>query len=423
MPTELAPLRLEPGVPVRGMRVVRQPSPAGSASFSATYLAPAGWGLDPPGFEGVARVVNHLVASGAGPWDRVELARRLDRLGATVGVETSPESAEVTAWGPADEWVPLMEILREIVLRPRFDPGDVARARRQLRERQMREQTYPAARAHAELLRAIFPDHHPYHRTGVGTPRSLARLARPALARFHRTHYGGDGALLVVTGPARLARVESEARRLFSRLDESSRAPVSVPRLPRGRRRRVEVDLPGNSQVEIRVGGPSVAASAPEYPAGFLANQVLGGRPLISRLFQNVREKGGLAYGASSRLETLRFGGWWTAGAGTGADRWRKVVPMLEREVGRLRTERIGRSELTTIRESAIGEIPLGIESTAEAHELAVDATYHDLAPDFWLTWPKRLRAISPGEIQRSAATVFDPNRSVTVVVGPLARP
>ncbi len=421
MASELAPLRLEPGESVRGMRVVRQPPPAGAASWSATYVAPAGWGFDPNGREGVARVVNHLLASAAGPWDRIELARRLDRLGATLSVETSPESAEVTVWGPADEWIPLLEILREVVLRPRFDPVDVARAGRQIRERQLREQTHPAARAHAELLKAIFPEGHPYRLSGIGTPRSTQRLDRGTLARFHRARYGGPGALLVVTGPARLSQVQRAVADAFGELDEATRPDLELPSVPRAAARQVRIDIPGNSQVEVRVGGPSVAQSAPEYPAGFLANQVLGGRPLISRLFQNVREKTGLAYGASSHLETLRWGGWWIAGAGTGADRWKRVVPMLEHELDRLRSEPLDPRELRTIRESAIGEIPLGLESTAEAHELAVDAAYHELPPDFWLTWPDRLRSVTADEVRTAAATVFDANHSATLVVGPIS--
>ena len=168
------------------------------------------------------------------------------------------------------------------------------------------------------------------------------------------------------------------------------------------------------------MGGPSIAQRSRDYPGAYLAHQVLGGRPLIARLFQTVREKSGLAYGASSHLETQRFGGWWVAGAGTGPDRWRRVVPQVEREVERIRTGLVPSPELDTVRESAIGEIPLGLESTSEAHELAVDAAYHEMPADFWAAWPARLRAVSPREVRDAAARAFDPNRSVTVVAGPL---
>jgi zinc protease len=93
---------------------------------------------------------------------------------------------------------------------------------------------------------------------------------------------------------------------------------------------------------------------------------------------------------------------------------------MLEEEVGRLRTERVPLRELTAIRESAIGEIPLALESTSEAHSLAVEVAYHELPEDYWLTWPARLRAVTPTEVLRAAATAFGRNHSATVVVGPV---
>jgi zinc protease len=414
------PLRLEYGEPVDGLRVVRQPPPVGAASFSASYLGPAGWGFDPSGEEGIARLVNHLVTSAAGPYDRVALARRLDRAGATLSRQTNPEAAQVTIWGPAEDWEPLLGLLSVVVLSPRFDPEDLARVRRQFLERQLRELSQPASRAELELLRAVFPKGHPYRATGLGDHRSVARLTRAQLRRFHREHYTSGGGLLVVTAPARLPAVERAVRLRFGSFPVQRGPKLTLPSTPTAPPSRRTVNLPGRSQVEVRVGGPSVAQGAPEYPAAYLANETLGGRPLLARLFQRVREKNGLAYHASSHLDTMRWGGIWSAQAGTGADRWRRVVPMLEEEVARLRSERVPARELTAVRESAIGEIQLALESTSEAHALAVDAAYHELPSDFWLTWPTRLRAVTPAEVLTATQVAFDANRSCTVVAGPI---
>ena len=156
-----APLRFAYLPSVDGLTVVRQAPPASAGSFAATYVGPAGWGFDGPGLEGNARLVSQLVPCAAGPYDRVALARRLDRAGATLTSQCAPESSELTVWGPADEWEELLGLLALAVLRPRFDADDVRHARRQLVERQLRESTQPAQRAERELLRSIFPDGHP----------------------------------------------------------------------------------------------------------------------------------------------------------------------------------------------------------------------------------------------------------------------
>ncbi|MGP8075862.1 MAG: M16 family metallopeptidase [Thermoplasmata archaeon] len=417
------PLRVEYGKEIDWLTVVRQPAPAGSASFSATYVGSAGWGFDPRGESGTARVVNKLLSSGAGRYDRVALARLLDGAGATLSTECAPESAEVTLWGPAADWRKLLGVLADVVLRPRFEEDDLVRVRRQLSESQLRELSQPGSRADRELFRATYPEGHPYRWSGLGDSRSVARLTRGKLRQFHRRHYTSGDALLVVTVPARLAAVEAAARTLFAGFAEEHPPPLRLPQVQTRPPRTIEVELRGRSQVEIRLGGDSITRSDPEYPAAFLANEILGGRAQLSRLFQRVREKGGLVYHASSELEAMRFGGHWMVGAGTGAERWRKVVPMLTKELERIETQEVSSAELREIRESTIGELPLALESTSDAHELAVEVAYQRLPGDYLSRWPTLLRSVTTRELRAAADRAMDRRHAVTVLAGPVGSP
>ncbi len=414
------PLVLERLESIDGLEVVRQDPPPGSQSFAATYVGPGGWGFDRPGSEGTARLTSQLITSGAGPYDRVALARRLDRAGATLSSQCAPESAEVTVWGPADEEDELLEVLADVVLRPRFASDDVERGLRQLAERQLREARQPGSRADRELMRSVFPRGHPYRETGLGDRRSFAHLDRRGLVRFHREHYTRQGGILVVTTPSGASRVDRAARRLFRHFPVDRAPELKVPAVGAPSPAVHHIPLPGRAQVEVRVGGTSIARDDPDYPAAFLANELLGGRPLLARLFQTVREKEGLAYHASSDLEAMRYGGYWVAQAGSGPDRWKKVVRLLEHEVRRLREETVPSRQLEVLRESAIGELPLSLETTSEAHELAVEAAYYHLPPDHWRVWPDRLRAVRPREVRDAADRAFGEASSVTVVAGPI---
>jgi zinc protease len=414
------PLQLEVAVASPALRLVRQPPPVGSATFTATAVVNAGWAFDPPGVEGTARIATQLATSGAGHLDRRALARLLDRTGATLGGRCDPESAELTVWGPADAWRRLVGLLSDAVLRPRYDPGDLARVRRQLAERQLREMTQPAGRAERELLRAIFPEGHPYRTSGTGDAATVGRIGRSSLRRFHHERWARGEVLLAMTGRAPIATMVEVAQPLFRDLEL---APNPTPRLPSPisrPRRKIEVELPGRSQVEVRVGGASIARTDPRFAAAYLGNEVLGGVPALSRLFRRVRSKAGLAYHASSHLESMRFGGYWVAQAGAGADRWRKVVPMLRDEVDRIDRRTIPSTELETVRESRIGEMALSLETNQEAHELAVDAAYHQLPLDFWKQWPGQLRSVTPADVRRATSVALDLDRSVTVVCGPV---
>jgi zinc protease len=414
------PLVVEYADGPHGLRIARQSPPPGAASFAATYLGPAGWAFDPTGAEGTARVTAQLLTSGAGTRNRIELARFLDRAGGTLNSQCDPESAEVTVWGPMDGTEPLMGVLADAVLHPRFDRADLERVRRQLIERQLRELAQPGPRADRELHRAIFPVGHPYRTTGAGDRKSVTRLHSRDLARFHARHFTGPGGLLVATTSLNLRSLVTLVTRLFSDLPAEGPSTPPIPAPSQEAPREVSINLPGRSQVEVRMGGPSLARDHPGYAAAYLADEVLGGATLLSRLFTRVRSKGGLAYHASSHLEAMTWGGYWVAQAGTGADRWRKVLPMLRQEVGRIAQEPIPTPELDLVRESRIGEVALALESTSDAHELALEVAYYHLPEDYWVTWPSLLRGLSPEEVQEAAANAFDRRRAATVIVGPM---
>ena len=168
------------------------------------------------------------------------------------------------------------------------------------------------------------------------------------------------------------------------------------------------------------MGGTSVPRSDPRYPAAFLANSILGGRSLLSRLFQNLREKRGLVYHAASGLESLRWGGYWTARAGTDPKRVETVRELLTSEVERIGQQDPSTAELDRIRESTIGSVWLDFETTASAHELALDAAYFGLPDDFYLTWPSTLRTVSPRLVRETAASSLDAGKACTILAGPI---
>jgi len=406
-----------------GLEIARQAAPVGAASFAATYVAPSGWAYDPSGRSGTALVASSVAASGAGSRDRVALARFLDQYGATLSRRVDPETTEYTVWGPQSAFEPLLGLLADVVLRPRFDPSDLARVRRQTFERQLREYAQPASRADKALLEAIYPSGHPYRATGLGTRAGVARLGRADLVRFHRTHTTSDGALLVVTGRPSLESTVRSVGRAFGRFPtEQAPTPPRVPPPRTPEPRPISLPMPGRSQVEIRVGAATIARGDPRYPAAFLANEVLGGS-LLSRLFQKVREESGLAYHASSELESMRWGGYWVAHAGTGPERLAPARRQVESEVQRIRSSLVPPRELDRIRRSVIGEIPLAFETTQGAHEIGVDVAYHHLGPTFVKEWPAVLRALSSSDLRAAASESIGAGGLVTVLAGPLSPP
>jgi zinc protease len=413
------PRRVERIVTDRGLTLVRQSPPPSTHSFSATFLTPAGWARDPPGSEGLALLTGRLLTSGTRRRDRIALAQLLDRHGANLSSDSDVESGELSIWGPSSSFPVLFDLFVEALQSPRFAAADLARTKRQLMERQLREKTQPESRAGRELLRAIYPSRHPFRESGAGTISTVRSVRTDDLRRFHRQWWTTRKGLLVVTTDRPLAELHRRVERQLDFLDENTgfEFAESWPR-PRTPPNTIGVPLLGRTEVQVRMGGPSLPRSAPEYPALHLANEVLGGRSL-SRLFQRVRERHGLAYHASSAVASMRSGGYWWAQAGTGPERLTKVIDLVERELVRIRRDRVPVAELDRIRKSVIGSLPLELETTAGAHDLAVDLAYYGLDESFYLTWPDVLRGVTARALQEAVELGLDQKRAAVVWAGP----
>jgi zinc protease len=415
-----SPLDLERLTLDGGVELLRQGPPVGSASFSVSFIAPAGWGYESDATAGCSRLLAGMLRCGGGSWDRSALARELDRLGGTLDSDVTPEHMSLTVWGPEAHRDRLLPLFYASIREPRFEAKEFARLRREAVERQMRELTQPASRAEKELIHRIFVPGHPMRETGYGTPAALRHLDVATLRRTHRERVLTRGGRLVAT--TRLATRAIGAKLgagLSSALDQPAPAAPVVPPRPRRPGRSERISLPGNSQVEIRLGGPSVLRSDPEYPAAYLANDILGGRSLLSRIVFRIREQSGLAYHTASELASGVWDGYWVAQAGTTPAQTERVLKMLQREVERLGRTAVRASELERIRESGLGAVQLDLEDTASAHSLAVEVAEWQLPEDHWRTRPAELRGVTPGQVEAAARRAFDPALASHVIAGP----
>lgn len=410
-----------------GLPVFHQRAPSTSVTFAVTWIGEGGTARDPAGLEGVATAASRLLQAGTRKRSKRDFARELDRLASTFSARASWERLELEASGPQDAEEEVLGLAYEALTQPRFDDGELSRIVREMREALLREESQPDEKADRLFLERLLPPGHPYRANPLGSVRSQAKLRTSAVRRFHEDHLNAAGSKLIVTSHDPPATCLRRLRRTFGQLREGRALPP--PRIPGGRPRGSPgpsyFPVPGTTQVEVVIGGTAPVRSHPDYPALSLADQVLGGRPILSRLFQEVRERNGLAYGAGSELESLAWGGLWTADAGTDVQHVEKVRSMLIDGVRQLAEKGPRPAELRLIRESFLGSLPLLLETSPQAHGLAVEVAYFDLPLDHFATWPSVLRALSPRQVRDAVAEhLWDGGTPLSVAVGPpLPRP
>jgi zinc protease len=389
----------------------------------ASWICECGVSLDEKGKEGLAALTARLLTAGTRSATKRELASHLDRLAATLTSETSWDGVQVEIRGPSSVEKELLSILFDVVSEPVFPIKEVEMTKGRTEEALVRERQLPASMAERTFLENLFPQSHPYHRNPIGTLRSIRSIKAPDAVAFHKRNYLWGRAKIVVTSPSKEETVVKEVTGLIPSFS-SAGCPLESPSSPSSIKSQdggfFNIAIPGTQQVEVLLGGAAPVRGDQSYSALRLANEILGGRPVLSRLFQVVREQSGLAYDADSDVEMLSQGGFWTVRAGTEKKTAEKVISLLQKEVRRLAEETVSQEELDLIRESFLGSFPLHADAPESAHSLAQEVAIFDLPEDYFLSWPFELRKITPKELRDYVSSNLGGYRApITVVAGP----
>jgi zinc protease len=183
-----------------------------------------------------------------------------------------------------------------------------------------------------------------------------------------------------------------------------------------GRRIVVELDVP---QAVITFGGPGIPRSDPEFMAAYVVNHILGGGSFSSRLYAEVREKRGLAYGVSSSLVWLKHTSLLLGGTATRSDATAETLKVIEAEFRRLATEGPTEDELAKTKTYLKGSFALGLDTSTKIAGQLVQMQVDNLGIDYIERRPALIDAITIVDTKRVAKRLLDAGLLVTVVGKP----
>ena len=369
---------------------------------------------------GLAGFTAELMKRGAGDRGSLELAVAIDALGSDLRVHAGWDSITAQIWGLTRDFDSLMEILSDVVLRPRFDEGEAVRARGELLAAFERASVDPHHLESRFAAAALYPN----LRAGLplsGSPETVSVLDSAAAREFHARMFVPNNAILFASG-------DLDARELLERVGAAFGAwpageipevgpPLPVP-TPTARRILI-VDRPDLSQTRITLAHEGIARSNPDRIAARLLSQALGGSGFSSRLMQRVRAEAGLTYGVSSRFSLRRGGGTFVVSTFTRVAEVRRVIDLLLAEFERARREPPMGSELEEMRALTVGQFALGIETSDAVLDSLVNLNVHSLPEDSLDTYRSRIRAVTAADVERIASRLLHPDRAAIVLVGP----
>ncbi|TJX69032.1 MAG: insulinase family protein, partial [Mesorhizobium sp.] len=236
---------------------------------------------------------------GAGHYDSDAFQVKLDDAGAEMSLDAQSDDIYGSVCMLSKKQDAAFGLLRLALNAPRFDQGPIDRVRAEIVSGIVGSERDPGAIAQRKWLRAIYGAH-PCSRPGEGTKESLAGITPSDLLAFHQAIFARDGLHIAVVGDIDANTLRERLDQLFGDLPEQQTlVPVYdvAPKL--GQLVEENYDLP---QTSLTLAWPGVKRSAPNFYAAVLMNDILGGSYLTSRLYEEVRQKRGLAYHVSSEL-------------------------------------------------------------------------------------------------------------------------
>jgi predicted Zn-dependent peptidase len=372
--------------------------------------------MERPGLEGGAHFIEHLLFKGTKKRTAAALAKEIDAIGGHLDAFTSREYTAFYLNLLVDHVERGLEILADILLRSTFPAAEVERERRVILEEIRSAEDNPEDCVYELLVQGLWAGN-ALGRPILGGHGSVGAVPRAQLLEFFADHYRSGNLVFAAAGGIEHASLERLWRRFFPFPKRAHRAVRQVaPRVRPGFFSRAR-DL---EQTYLTYGCAGLEQDHPDRYALYVLNTIMGGS-MSSRLFQEVREKRGLAYSVYSSHVAYRDAGLFSISVGTRPDQAPRVVRIVRRELARIAERAPGAKEVARARDHLKGNLVLGLESGSHRMmKLAKQELYFGRQFTIQDTL-ERIDEVSPPQLRALAARLFDPARSAWSAVGPAA--
>lgn len=365
---------------------------------------------------GMTHFCEHLLFKGTSTMDWQRIARALNELGGRSNAWTSVDMVKLYASVIDSDVETAIDLLGAMMLDSTFPESEVERERGVILEEIAATEDNPEDLCFEEFTKALLLPH-PVGRPIIGSPALVEGFTREALVAFWRERMAPERLLLSLAGAFDRGAVIAAARRLFGALSGPGIARRGMETMaPRSNRRLLERDL---EQVNFCLGYPAPARQSRERFPWMVYDTILGGG-MGSRLFDEVRERRGLAYSVGSALTSVHAGGWLTINCGTRPEHAITAMAICRDEVAKLAKDGPTASELAVARlqlerNHLLAYESLGVRCTANAERELYGLEFLDTQAVL-----DRLRAVTAEDVQRVARAVHDFGEPALSIVGPL---
>ena len=310
---------------------------------------------------GISHFIEHMLFKGTTNRSAEQIAREADSTGGNLDAYTAKELVSYNI-KVLDEHLPIaFDVLADLVLNPRFDEADIDKEKGVILEELKMEVDNPEYLVH-ETFFSRFWKNHPLGRSILGTKATINSFNQESIRRYYDDVYTASNIVITAAGRITHSQIVELTSKYFGKLPvkesapEESRPKPVAPLILKNKR--------SLEQTHLCMGVPAYPMADERRYGTYLLSTILGGG-MSSRLFQNVREKHGLAYSVFSELNLYRDSGCLAVYAGTSQETLKKVVLMVIDEFRELCNTSVPDEELRRAKDHLKGSLALSLESTS----------------------------------------------------------
>lgn len=343
------------------LRVVTQQVP-GMHTVSIGVWVSNGARCEQPVEQGVAHFIEHLLFKGTKRRTARQITREIDSLGGILNAFTSYEYVCYYAKALAKTLPQVVDILSDMFLHSTFPADEIEKERKVvLQEIKMRDDA-PEESIHDRLHQSFWKGH-PLGHPILGTEETISNMSRDAILDFRSHWYRPSEIIIAAAGGVEHQALVALLHESFSCLEPGEPRRVVKPQTRLASGRVLELCERDLEQTLICLGTEGLPTNSPDRYSLMILNAILGGG-MSSRLFEEIREKRGLAYSVYSYVSSFADAGSMAIYAGSERERSCEAVKIILEEMARLRDELVPRDELEAAREQIKGKILMSLESS-----------------------------------------------------------
>jgi predicted Zn-dependent peptidase len=398
-----------------GVRVITEAMPHVRSVSVGVWIC-AGSRRETGAQNGVSHFIEHMLFKGTTSRSAEDIARSVDSIGGNLDAFTGKEMVCYNTKVLDEHLSRAFDVLADLVLHPRFDAADIEKEKGVILEEIKMEADSPDSMVH-EIFSSNFWRDHPLGKPILGTRETIKSFNRRAVERYYGEVYTPSNLLVTAAGHLEHDRIVELVRRYFEGLPPG--APPPKDSIPATHARIALRNKKALEQVHLCLGVPSYPLPHHARFACYVLNTLLGGG-MSSRLFQNIRERQGLAYAVFSELSPYRDTGCLSIYAGTSRQSARKVVASIMNEFRQLKEQLVSDEELRRGKDYLKGSLMLSLESSSSRMaNLARQEMY--FGRFFTLDeLVASVEAVTAEAIQEIARTFFDTKHIALTVLGNL---